>query len=75
MDHEQVCDCPFRDTCATFNDPLIDQRRKGPDGLGCRGRNDIYRGKHCRIFRCTYLSMVFSDAIGHVAGGRAEAGS
>ncbi len=62
MDHEVLCDCPFMDGCATFNDPLISKDQKDPQGLGCRQQTDIYRGKHCRTFACAYLSMVVSDA-------------
>jgi len=64
MDHEAICDCPFKDTCETYADPLIGESRKGPDGLGCAGVNDIYRRKHCKTFGCRYLSMVLSDMIG-----------
>ena len=67
MDHEAICDCPFMDHCETFGDPLIDKVRKGPDGLGCRDQNDIYRGRHCRTFACAYLSMVVSDVLKHPA--------
>ena len=63
MDHEAICDCQFRDTCATFNDSLIEEARKGPSGLGCRGQSDVHRGKHCRTFACAYLSVVISDAL------------
>jgi len=63
MDHEAICDCPFLARCETFADPLIDQRRKGPEGLGCQGQNDRYRGKHCKTFACAYLSMVLTDAL------------
>ncbi len=63
MGHENICDCPFKDHCAAFDDPLIDDDRKGSNGLGCRGQNDIYRGKHCRKFACAYLSMVVSDGL------------
>lgn len=63
MDHEEISDCPFKDHCAAFNDSLIADNRKGPGGLGCRGQNDIYRGKHCRKFACAYLSMVVSDGL------------
>jgi len=63
MDHEAVCDCQFAEHCQTFNDPLIDEARKGPEGLGCRGQNDIHRGKHCRTFACAYLSLVVTDAL------------
>lgn len=48
-------------TCATFNDPLIDEARKL--SLGCRGRSDFYRSEHCRTFACAYLSMVVSDVL------------
>lgn len=65
MDHEAICDCPFRDGCQTFSDPLVDDRRKGPDGLGCARQNDVYRGEHCRTFRCAVLSMVVSDVLHH----------
>jgi len=63
MSHEAVCDCQFMDHCATFNDSLVDELRKGPAGLGCRGQDDIYRSKHCRTFACSYLSMVVSDVL------------
>ena len=61
MDHEEISDCPFKDHCAAFSDPLIGDNRKGPSGLGCQGQNDIYRGRHCRKFACAYLSVVISD--------------
>lgn len=67
MDHETMCDCPFADHCQTYADPLIDKTRKGPTGFGCRGQNDIYRGKHCHVFACAYLSMVVSDVLKHQA--------
>jgi len=63
MDHEAVCDCPFKAKCQTYNDPLIHRLRKGPHGLGCVGRNDVYRGKHCKTFACGYLSMVLSEML------------
>ena len=63
MDHEAICDCAFRDRCETFSDPLIDGRRKGPEGFGCVQQSDVHRGKHCRTFGCAYLSMVLSDAL------------
>ncbi|MGB2819450.1 MAG: hypothetical protein WBF17_00610 [Phycisphaerae bacterium] len=63
MDHDAVCDCHFRGHCDTFNDPLIDDARKGPTGLGCRQQSDVYRGRHCRPFACAYLSMVLTDAL------------
>jgi hypothetical protein len=63
MDHEAMCDCLFKGRCATFNDPLIDEARKGPDGLGCRQQSDLYRGRHCHTFACAYLTMVFTDAL------------
>jgi len=65
MDHEDVRDCPFMRNCATFADPLIDEARKGPGGLGCRNQSDTYRGKHCKAFACSYLSMVVSDVLKH----------
>jgi len=63
MDHDETCDCHFQRSCATFNDSLIEDARKGPEGFGCRGGNDVYRGKHCRTFRCSYLTMVLSDTL------------
>ena len=63
MDHQAICDCGFRGHCETYNDSLIDDARKGPGGLGCREQSDIYRGKHCRTFACSYLSMVISDGL------------
>ena len=67
MDHEAICDCAFKGRCATFNDPLIDAPRKGPSGLGCRGQTDHHRARHCRTFACSYLSLVFSDAMRRLA--------
>ena len=63
MDHEAICDCPFMARCETHADPLIGEKRKGPDGLGCQGQSDTYRGKHCRSFACAYLSIVVADAL------------
>lgn len=71
MDHEALCDCQFVDTCPTFADKLIREARKGPDGLGCRERNDHYRARHCRTFACAYLSAVVSDVLRHPAPGPA----
>jgi len=65
MGHDDLHDCPFMGECATFADALIDEMRKGPGGLGCRGQSDIYRGKHCKAFACSYLSMVISDVLRH----------
>ena len=73
MDHEAICDCPFLGHCATFSDRLIDPARKTAGGLGCRGENDVYRGRHCHTFSCSYLSIVISDALrppGRGAAGR-----
>lgn len=72
MDHEAICDCPFRSCCATFSDPLIDDGRKGPDGMGCLRQSDVYRTKHCKTFCCTYLSTVLSDVLKQPAGGPAR---
>ena len=63
MDHEAICDCHFRQRCETFRDPLIDDDRKGPEGHGCVGQSDLYRGKHCKSFTCSYLTMVLTDAL------------
>ena len=67
MDHSKVCDCQFRDRCSTYNDSLIDARRKGPLGLGCEGQTDEYRGHHCKAFQCSYLTMVVTDGFRHLA--------
>lgn len=72
MDHEAIRDCPFRDRCQTYKDTLVPRSRKGPNGLGCAGRSDIYRGKHCNTFTCAYLSMVVSGMIFHKPGSRAQ---
>ncbi len=66
MDRERVCDCQFKDTCQTFNDPLIAAKQKTADGHGCVGQTDYYRGSHCRVFSCAYLTVVVSDALRHV---------
>ena len=63
MDRERVCDCQFKATCQTFNDPLIAAKRKAATGLGCAGQTDYYRGSHCQVFRCAYLTAVVSDAL------------
>ncbi len=68
MDHDAICDCAFSDRCTTFNDPLIDDSQKWPDGRGCRQQSDVYRNKHCRNFRCSYLCLVLTDALKHPAG-------
>lgn len=70
MDHEAICDCPFMDRCQTYADPLVGRSRKGPSGLGCTGRNDLYRRQHCKTFGCAYLSMVLSGLISHRPGPR-----
>ncbi|MHC4986415.1 MAG: hypothetical protein ACYTFO_09710 [Planctomycetota bacterium] len=67
MDHSKVCDCQFRARCTTYNDSLIDARRKGPDGLGCENQTDEYRGYHCKAFQCSYLTMVVTDGFRHLA--------
>jgi len=64
MDHEAICDCPFKDTCQTFRDPMVASCEKGPAGRGCEGVNDIHRRRHCRAFACKYLSIVLSDMMG-----------
>ena len=61
MDHERVCDCQFKATCQTFNDPLIEAEYKTACGHGCVQQTDYYRGKHCKAFRCAYLMAVVSD--------------
>ena len=66
VDHEAICDCPFMDHCQTYTDPLIGKGRKGPEGMGCHVQNDVYRGKHCRKFALTYLTMVLEDAAKHL---------
>ena len=66
MDHERICDCAFASRCESFKDRLIDESRKGPDGLGCRAQSDVYRAKHCKTFRCVYLCAVISDGLKHL---------
>lgn len=63
MDHAAVCDCPFKDTCETYADKLIGKARKGSKGFGCEGQSDLHRRKHCKGFRCKYLSLVLSDML------------
>jgi len=63
MECQALCDCHFKEHCPTFNDPLVDDERRGPKGLGCLGQTDLYRGKHCQTFVCAYLSTVLSDAL------------
>lgn len=65
MDRERVCDCQFKRTCQTFNDPLIAAKRKTSTGLGCAGQTDYYRGRHCPVFRCAYLTAVVAEALRH----------
>jgi len=64
MDHQAVCDCPFKGQCATYRDRLIPAAQKDADGLGCEGQNDLYRSEHCRTFACKYLASVLGDMIG-----------
>ena len=63
MEHEEPCDCPFQDGCESYSDPLIDAARKSASGLGCRGASDVHRARHCKGFRCKYLSAMLSDAL------------
>ena len=63
MDHETICDCPFKNGCQTYNDPMVAACVKGPAGRGCDRINDIHRREHCRAFACKYLSMVLSQMI------------
>ena len=63
MDHDAICDCPFQEHCQTHADPLVDEARKGPEGMGCTGANDHHRQRHCKAFACQYLAVVFSDLI------------
>ena len=65
MDRERVCDCQFKETCQTFNDPLIEARCKSASGHGCVQQTDYYRGEHCRVFRCACLMTVLSDVFRH----------
>ena len=69
MDATSVCDCAFRDRCATFTDRLIEPARKGPEGLGCARQSDHYRNQHCHAFRCQSLCAMFADFL---APGRAR---
>jgi hypothetical protein len=64
MDREAIRDCQFLERCATFGDPMIDQGRKGPAGMGCTGQNDIHRSRHCHVFRCTCLCVLLGDLLG-----------
>jgi hypothetical protein len=64
MDHEARRDCPFLGRCDTFRDRLIREDRKGPKGFGCRKQTDVFRSRHCHSFRCMYLTMVITDALG-----------
>ncbi|HUS91516.1 MAG TPA: hypothetical protein VM695_06675 [Phycisphaerae bacterium] len=61
--HEAICECAFTARCTTFDDPLIDEARKGPTGLGCHQQSDVYRAQHCKPFACKYLTVVFHDAL------------
>ena len=63
MQYEKVRNCPFAGKCATYCDPLVDDARKGADGLGCVGRSDVYRSRHCKGFACKYLSVVLSEVV------------
>jgi len=63
MDHDVICDCAFAGTCQTYADPLIAESHKGPEGCGCAGQTDFYRSRHCRSFRCKYLSAMLSEML------------
>ena len=63
MQHAAVSECPFKDTCETCADPLIAEVRKGSKGLGCEGQNDYHRSRHCKSFRCKYLSVALSELL------------
>lgn len=63
MDHEEVGDCRYLGRCPAYRDGLIDSASKGPEGRGCTGQNDLYRGKHCKTFGCSYLIDVLRDAL------------
>jgi len=65
VDRERVCDCQFKATCQTFNDPLIEAKYKTACGHGCVRQTDHYRGKNCQVFHCAYLTAVVSDALRH----------
>ena len=68
MDRTRVCDCQFKSTCQTFNDPLIEVEYKSASGHGCVRQTDYYRGKHCQAFRCAYLIGIVSDVFRHNPG-------
>jgi len=72
MDHDAICDCAFKGTCGTYADPLIDVRRKGPEGFGCEARSDFHRSRHCKTFSCRYLSVILSDILVPRSQGLAE---
>lgn len=63
MDHDVICDCLFKGTCETYADPLIARSTKTSNGCGCQGQTDLYRSRHCKNFRCKYLSVVLSDML------------
>ena len=65
VDRERVCDCQFKRTCKTFNDPLIEAKCKTACGHGCLQQTDYYRSRHCQAFRCVYLTAVVSEALRH----------
>lgn len=67
MDHDVACDCPFRDACATYTDPMIDGSRAQRKNRGCLDQSDVYRNTHCGTFRCMYLTQVVSQVLGHKA--------
>jgi len=67
MGRSKLCDCQFRGRCSTYNDAVIDPRRKGPLGLGCTGQTDEYRGCHCKAFQCAYLTLAVTDGFRHLA--------
>jgi len=63
MEHDKICDCPFKDRCETYADPLIDASRKGIAGLGCTGQDNFYRSRHCKTFSCKYLCVLLADML------------
>ena len=63
MDHTAICNCPFRETCDTYVDPLIDGSMKGDSGFGCAGQDNFYRTRHCKSFRCKALSVLLTDVM------------
>ncbi len=71
MDHEAICDCPFKDTCQTYADPMVQACEKGPAGRGCEGVSDEHRREHCKAFTCKYLTVVLASLM----GGRSAGGS